>query len=99
MVKILNEAHPSTPVEILGMNESANAGDEFLVVENEDEAKKINDFQKTGSKANNTLIVQDKTKLFDKENNKSELNIILKSDVQGSSEALRNAIKKLTILK
>ena len=91
----INEAYPSTPVEVLGMNESANAGDEFLVVENEDEAKRINDFQKTGSKSNNNLIVKDKTKLFDEENNKSELNIILKSDVQGSSEALRNAIKKI----
>ena len=43
--KINDEANPSTPVEILGMNESANAGDEFSVVESEEEAKKseIND--------------------------------------------------------
>ena len=53
--KNIDKAYPSTPIEILGMNESANAGDEFLVVENEDEAKKINDFQKAGSKASNTL--------------------------------------------
>jgi len=93
--KNIDKAYPSTPIEILGMNESANAGDEFLVVENEDEAKKINDFQKAGPKASNTLIVQDKTNLFDKENNKTELKIILKSDVQGSSEALRTSIKKI----
>ena len=93
--KNINEAHPSTPVEILGMNEPSDAGDEFLVVESEDEAKRINDFQKTGSKTNNPMISQDKTNIFDKENGKSELNIILKSDVQGSNEALRNAIKKI----
>ena len=41
------------------------------------------------------LIAKDKTKLFDKENNKTELNIIIKSDVQGSGEALRTAISKI----
>jgi len=94
--KNINEAYPSTPVEILGMNEPANAGDEFTVVDDEDEAKKINDFQRTGAKANSNLIIQDKAKLFDKGSDKSELNIILKSDVQGSSEALRNAVEKIT---
>ena len=65
-----------------------------LVVENEDEAKKLMIFKKLDQKQN-TLIVQDKTNLFDKENNKTELKIILKSDVQGSSEALRTSIKKI----
>ena len=77
------------------MQESAKAGDEFFVVENEDEAKKINDFEKSGAKENNNIISQDNTKLFDKQGSKEELNIILKSDVQGSSEALRNAITKI----
>ena len=40
-VKILNEAFPSMPVEILGMNSSAYAGAEFLVTKNEDEAKEM----------------------------------------------------------
>ena len=44
--KLLMKHTHLTPVEILGMNEAANAGDEFSVVENEEEAKKINDFQK-----------------------------------------------------
>ena len=91
----IDAAHPSTPVEILGMKESANAGDEFLVVENEDEAKKISDFRKIGKTKTNTLIFKDKAKIFDNENTKTELNIVLKSDVQGSSEALRNAINKI----
>tara|TARA_B100000674_G_scaffold495740_1_gene523981 strand:+ start:1306 stop:3516 length:2211 start_codon:yes stop_codon:yes gene_type:complete len=93
--KNIEMASPSMPVEILGMQESAKAGDEFFVVENEDEAKKINDFEKSGEKENNNIISQDNTKLFDKQGSKEELNIILKSDVQGSSEALRNAITKI----
>ena len=93
--KNINEAYPSTPVEILGMQEPADAGDEFIVVEDEDEAKNISDFKKAGKKINSNLITQDKAKIFDQDNKKSELNIILKSDVQGSSEALRNAITKI----
>ena len=93
--KIIDEANPSCPVEILGMNESANAGDEFLVVNNEEEAKQINSFRKTGSKDKNILSSQDKTNIFENQSTKKELNIVLKSDVQGSSEALKNAINKI----
>ena len=92
----VNEAFPSTPVEILGMKESANAGDEFLVVEDEEESKKVSDFRKTGKTKNNSLIFKDKAKIFDNEGTKTELNIVLKSDVQGSSEALRNSINKIS---
>ena len=93
--KIINEASPSTPVEILGMNESANAGDEFTVVNTEEEAKQINSFRKTGTKEKSVLASQDKTNIFENQNTKKELNIILKSDVRGSSEALKNAITKI----
>ncbi len=93
--KNLEIAYPSMPVEILGMQESAKAGDEFFVVENEEEAKKIIDFEKSGVRDNKNLISQDNTKLFDKQATKEELNIILKSDVQGSSEALKNSINKI----
>ncbi len=86
---------PSSPVEILGLNEKVQAGDEFVVVENEDEAKKISDFKKTGSNENKASISPSKANIFDKENTKKELNIILKSDVQGSSEALKTAIDKI----
>ena len=93
--KAVDEANPSSPVEILGMNESANAGDEFSVVNAEEEAKNINTFRKTGSKEKSVLVSQDKTNIFDSQSTKKELNIILKSDVQGSSEALKNAINKI----
>ena len=93
--KNINEAYPSSPVEILGMHEAANAGDEFAVVDSEEESKKINSFRKTGVNDKKILISKEKTNIFDKANDKKGLNIILKSDVQGSSEALKTAINKI----
>jgi len=92
--KIVNEAFPSMPIEILGMNESVFAGAEFAVTENEEKAKEIAEFNKNGSD-NVKVVVKDKTSIFENLNNKEELNIIIKSDVQGSSEALKSAITKI----
>ena len=92
--KTVNEALPSTPVEILGMNSSAYAGAEFIVTKNEDEAKKTSAFRKDNSEKNK-LLAKDKTTLFDNSKNKNELNIIIKSDVQGSNEAIKMAIDKI----
>ena len=93
--KIISEASPSMPVEILGMNESAFAGAEFLVTENEEKAKEIADFKKTGTNSTKKIAVKDTTTLFENQSNKEELNIIIKSDVQGSSEALKTSINKI----
>ena len=92
--KMVNEALPSMPVEILGMNSSAYAGAEFVVTESEDEAKKLSEFRKNNT-AQNKILAKDKTTLFENVNDKDELNIIIKSDVQGSSEALKMAIDKI----
>ena len=92
--KLIDEAPPSMPVEILGMNESAFAGAEFVVTENEDKAKEIAEFNKSGS-ASVKPVIKDKTSIFENLNTKKELDIIIKSDVQGSSEALKNAINKI----
>jgi len=92
--KIVNEAFPSMPVEILGMNESVFAGAEFAVTESEEKAKEISEFNKSNS-STIKKVVKDKTSIFENLNNKEELNIIIKSDVQGSSEALKNAINKI----
>ena len=91
----IDHALPSTPVEILGLNEKVQAGNEFMVVESEDEAKKISNFKKTGLRPNQNSIPTEKTNIFDKEKTKKELNIILKSDVDGSSEALKSAISRI----
>ena len=92
--KTIDEALPSMPVEILGMNSSAYAGAEFTVTQSEDEAKKMVEFKKNDTKGNK-LFAKDKTTLFDNVKDKDELNIIIKSDVQGSSEALKMAIEKI----
>jgi len=92
--KIVDEAFPSMPIEILGMNESVFAGAEFAVTENEEKAKEIAEFNK-GDSNTVKVAVKDKTSIFENINNKEELNIIIKSDVQGSSEALKSSINKI----
>ena len=92
--QMIDEAFPSMPVEILGMNSSAYAGADFSVTQNEEDAKKLVELKKIDS-SSNKLSVKDKTTLFDNVKNKDELNIIIKSDVQGSSEALKTAINKI----
>ena len=53
---MVEESLPSSPVEILGMQESVNSGDDFLVVDDEGEAKKINAFRQSGVKEKNILV-------------------------------------------
>ena len=89
-------AHPSTPVEILGMNNSAFAGDDFVVVDSEEKAKEINDYRIGHSESKQApLISANKESVFDDSLIPKELPMIIKSDVHGSSEALKNAIEKI----
>ena len=81
--KTINEALPM-PVEILGMNGTAYAGAEFIVTKDEDEFRKMIELKI--DKSNNNPLAKDKTTLFDNVKGKDELNIVIKSDVQGSSE-------------
>ncbi|MEC7099661.1 MAG: translation initiation factor IF-2 [Pseudomonadota bacterium] len=91
---MIEEASPSMPVEILGMNTSVFAGADFNVTYSEEEAKEITKIKKENS-AKNNMSAKDRATLFDREKNKKELNIIIKSDVQGSNEALKMAINKI----
>ena len=63
--KMIEEALPSMPIEILGMNNTAFAGAEFQVTKNEEEAKKLSEFKKNRTLKNN-ILSKDKTTLFDK---------------------------------
>ena len=91
----IDQAEPSTPVEILGINGAAKSGDDFLVVSNEKEAKTICDarIQESKDGKNPTNIFNQELAFKDKSS--EELNIILKSDVHGSSEAIKNAISQI----
>ena len=92
----INIASPSTPVEILGMNKSALAGDDFLVVDSEVKAKEINDYRIEHNQEKQTsTILANKDSAFDSTEGPKEMPIIIKSDVQGSSEAIKTAIEKI----
>jgi translation initiation factor IF-2 len=89
-------AEPSTPVEILGMNGSAFAGDDFVVVETEAKAKEIHDYRIQHNESKQTsLISAKKESAFNDGPTVKELPVIIKSDVHGSSEALKNSIEKI----
>ncbi len=93
--KNIDEALPSSPVEILGINGAARAGDDFIVLEDEKEAKTLSENRAQESKdGKNPLTFATQESAF---SNKSteELNLIIKSDVHGSSEAIKNAISQI----
>ena len=93
--KNIDVAEPATPVEILGINGAAKAGDDFIVLKNEKEAKSLCDARVQESKeVKNSLNFVTQDSAF-KDNSSEELNIILKSDVHGSSEAIKNAINQI----
>ena len=93
--KNIDEALPSSPVEILGINGAARAGDDFIVLDDEKEAKTLSENRAQESKdGKNPLTFATQESAF---SNKSteELNLIIKSDVHGSSEAIKNAISQI----
>ena len=91
----INEASPSTPVEILGINGAAKAGDDFIVVDNEKEAKTLSENRAEESKdIKNPLTFATQDSAFS-DKSAEELNLIIKSDVHGSSEAIKNAISQI----
>ena len=93
--KNIDVAEPSTPVEILGINGASNAGDDFIVLSSEKEAKSLAEARVNEAKeGNNKLSFATKDNAFSK-NNAEELNIIIKSDVHGSAEAIKFAISNI----
>ena len=93
--KDIDEASPSTPVEILGINGAAKAGDDFIVLDNEKEAKTLseNRAQENIDNKNPLTFVTQESAFSNKSS--EELNLIIKSDVHGSSEAIKNAIAQI----
>ena len=93
--KQIDSAEPSTPIEILGINGAAKSGDDFIVLKTEKEAKSLSDGRLQESKESknpSSFVTQDSA--F-KDTSSEELNIIIKSDVHGSSEAIKNAINQI----
>ena len=91
-------AGPSTPVEITGLNGSPAAGDKFMVFESEKEAKEIaekREIEAKSQKQKKEVVSFDD--LFNKiKGGAKEIKVVLKCDVRGSEEAVKNALEKLS---
>lgn len=93
------EAGPSMPVEITGLSENPSAGDKFMAFETETEAKKVAEKRKIAAEEANkkkeTVSLDD---LFSRiEEGAKEINVILKCDVRGSEEAVKQALEKIDV--
>ena len=96
----LVEAGPSMPVSITGISESPAAGDKFMAFENEKKAKSISEeriamAKKRNMNVNTSISLDD---LFGRiEAGEKEINVVLKADVKGSEEAVKNSLLKLDV--
>lgn len=96
----LVEADPSMPVTITGLNESPSAGDKFMVFENEKKARSIAEQRKANEKLKNnkTTTSVSLDDLFSRINSGcKEINVVLKADVKGSEEAVKNSLLKIDV--
>lgn len=92
------EAGPSTPVEVTGISENPSAGDKFMAFETESKAKEIAEKRRNISASKYKTNVVSLDDLFKKiESGQKEINVILKADVRGSEEAVKNALQKIEI--
>ena len=96
--KRLKKAGPSVPVEVSGLSDILVAGDDFIVLENEKEARQLAEKRKElqkGEKVRRTNISLDDLFSQIKDGNIQDINIIIKADVQGSIEAITQSLEKL----
>ncbi|MDD4089130.1 MAG: translation initiation factor IF-2 [Tissierellia bacterium] len=99
--KRITQAGPSVPVEILGLSETPQAGDMLVVMENEKDAKNIAEKRKD-KKHLESINVSSKVSLDDlyeriQKGEVKDLNIIIKADVSGSIEAVKQSLQKLSM--
>ena len=93
-------AMPSTPVEITGINEVPSAGDKFMAFETEKEAKQVSEKRKeiqklNASKGSKAVTLDD---LFARvQEGVKEVKVIIKADVNGSAEAVKNSLEKIEV--
>jgi len=96
----ITEAYPSQPVEVTGISEVPSAGDLFMAFETEKQAKSVADERKTKARIEETRAKAAVTldDLFSqiKEGTK-EINVLVKADVNGSAEAVKNSLEKIDV--
>ena len=93
------EALPSQPVEITGLNGTPSAGDKFMAFESEKKARSIGEARKTEEhlkqNSKGTVSLED---IFAKiQEGVKEVNVIVKADVNGSAEAVKNSLEKIEV--
>lgn len=97
----LKEAGPSTPIEITGLHDVPQAGDPFMVFEDERKARSIADkrtiTQRQSDLGSNTRVTLDDLFQHIKDGEIKDLNVIIKADVQGSVEALKGSLEKIEV--
>ncbi len=96
----IKSAGPSSPVVVLGLSKTPASGDDFLTVKNERKAREVAEFRQTKSR-DAKLARQQASKLEDmfsqmKDGDGQSVSVIIKSDVHGSAEALRDSLIKLS---
>ncbi len=96
----VSAAGPSTPVLVLGLSGAANAGDEAIVVIDERKVREVIDLRKSKSR-DTKFAAQQASKLEDmfsqmEDGSVASINVLIKADVQGSAEALRDSLEKLS---
>lgn len=96
----IDQAGPSVPVEVLGFNGAPMAGDDFVVVEHENRAREVSEFRQRRAREAKSAISARGTmeQMFSKiaAGEIKELPLIIKSDVQGSMEAISSSLAKLS---
>ncbi len=95
----LNNAGPSLPVEVLGFDSNPLAGDDFIVVDSESTARKISEYRSSKAQIQKNTVVKSNVEEMFAQINKGEatnLPVVIKTDVQGSAEAIENSITKLS---
>ncbi len=91
----VNECYPGDPIEVLGLNNTPNAGDFLSVVENEARAREITEYRERQNKKDTPNVPQSNIEQMlskIKDETKKELPIIIKADVHGSSEAIKDGV-------
>ncbi|MEM7432504.1 MAG: translation initiation factor IF-2 [Pseudomonadota bacterium] len=96
----ISSAGPSSPAVVLGLSKTPNAGEDFLVVKNERKAREVAEYRQSRTR-DAKLAQQQASKLDDMfsqmaDGNKASVSVIIKSDVHGSAEALKDALTKLS---
>ncbi len=95
----VTEAGPSVPIEVLGFDSNPLAGDDFVVVDNESTARKIAEYRFSKLQIQKNTVSKSNVEEMFAQINKGEIKelpVVIKTDVQGSAEAIENSITKLS---